>query len=63
LRRTAKKKYETTIRLLLKKRTDVNAHNEYKGTALQTAAGSGHEMTVRLLLKRETDVNAQNENR
>ncbi len=48
-----------SARLLLEKGADVNAHDGYRGNALQAASEMGHEAVVRLLLEKGADVNAQ----
>ena len=44
--------------MLLDKRVDVNARDEY-GTALTLASAEGHERIVQMLLDKGVDVNAQ----
>jgi len=47
------------VGLLLEKKTDVNAKDKDRKTALHRAAKNGHEATVRLLLEKGPDVNAR----
>jgi ankyrin repeat protein len=59
LKKAAYNGHESTVRLLLEHRADVNATGRKGESALRKAAIQGHESTVRLLLEHRADVSAQ----
>ncbi|KAJ7893522.1 ankyrin repeat-containing domain protein [Mycena leptocephala] len=50
--------HESLVRLLLEKNADINAQDEFYGTALQVASKMGHESLVQLLIEMGADINA-----
>lgn len=50
---------QSTVRLLIRKGANVNAHSDEYGNALQVAVTKGYEEIARLLIDNGADVNAQ----
>jgi ankyrin repeat protein len=47
------------VQLLLEKRADIKARNNFEWTALHIAAGSGHKAVVQLLLEKGVNTEAK----
>ncbi|KAJ7453546.1 hypothetical protein B0H11DRAFT_2245368 [Mycena galericulata] len=52
---------EATVKLLIEHGADVNAQNQWYGSALQSASSMGHGAIVKLLIENGADVNAQHD--